>query len=61
MLFDRKEIIIPPVPLKVESRCTFRIINDGYENLNLNYKIQDIYNLNIKINWIEGRNLGITK
>jgi hypothetical protein len=39
LLFDRKEIILPVVPLDVEARCTFRIINDGYENLNLKYKI----------------------
>ncbi len=43
LLFDRKEVILPVVPLHVEAKCTFRILNDGYENLNLKYKIiQDI-------------------
>ena len=35
LLFDRKEILLPVVPLNVESKCVFRILNDGYENLNL--------------------------
>ncbi|EWS70940.1 flagellar associated protein, putative (macronuclear) [Tetrahymena thermophila SB210] len=60
--FDRKEIILPVVPLGIQSRCTFRIINDGYENLNLKYKIiQDISNINVTLNWPDGKNLGITK
>ncbi|EGR27115.1 hypothetical protein IMG5_201370 [Ichthyophthirius multifiliis] len=62
LLFDRKEIILPVVPLEINSKCIFRIINDGYDNINLKYKIiQDIQALNIQINWIEGKNLGISK
>ena len=34
ILFDRGEVILPIVPLGVESRCSFRIINDGYQSLN---------------------------
>lgn len=37
LLFDKKEVILPVVPLNIQSRCSFRIINDGYENLNLKY------------------------
>lgn len=60
--FDRKEVILPVVPLGVESRCTFRIINDGYENLNLKYRvIQDISQINVKLSWPDGKNVGITK
>jgi len=39
LLFDRKEVILPVVPLGVQAKCVFRVINDGYENLNLKYKI----------------------
>ena len=39
LLFDRKEIILPVVPLDISGKCIFRVINDGYENLNLKYKI----------------------
>ena len=31
LLFDRREVILPPVPLNIESKAIFRIINDGYE------------------------------
>ena len=65
LLFDRREIILPIVPLGIESRCTFRIINDGYENLTLKDEIaNDIGNLGkgiLKIEFNEGRNLGVTK
>ena len=53
---------MPVVPLGVESRCVFRILNDGYENINLKYKIiQDVANINVQLNWLDGKNLGITR
>lgn len=30
IMFDRRQIIMPVVPLGVESRCFFRIINEGF-------------------------------
>lgn len=39
LLFDRKEVILPVVPVGFTAKCLFRIINDGYENLNLNHSI----------------------
>ena len=39
LIFDRKEILLPVVPLDIESKCIFKVYNDGYENLNLKYKI----------------------
>ena len=45
LLFDRKEVILPVVPLGIQSLSSFKVINDGYENLNLKYKIiQDVAN-----------------
>lgn len=35
LLFDRREVILPITPLDTYARSTFRIINDGYENLNI--------------------------
>ena len=62
ILFDRKEVILPVVPLNVQSRCCFRIINNGYENLTLNYSIiQEFGNVGLELEFPEGRNLGITK
>lgn len=62
LLFDRREVLLPVVPLNVESRCTFRIINDGYENLNLRYKVfGEEGGILIRLRFNEGINLGITK
>jgi len=65
LLFDRKEILLPMVPLDVESRCTFKIINDGYENLTLKYEVaNDVGNIGkdfLKLEFPEGKNLGVTK
>jgi len=65
LLFDRKEIILPVVPTDIEARCTFKIINDGYENLNLKYEIaNDVGNLGkdlFRLEFPEGKNLGVTK
>ena len=32
---------MPVVPLNIESKCSFMIINEGYDNLALNYKIHE--------------------
>jgi hypothetical protein len=61
-MFDRTEIILPVVPLNVYSRCTFKIINDGYDNLNLNYRVMDDMGLlSIQCNFPDGRQLGVGK
>ena len=60
--FDRREVILPPVPLGIYSRCVFQIVNEGYENLNLKHNIpQDLGAIPLEINYIEGKNLGVTK
>jgi len=62
LTFDRREIILPVVPLEVESKCVFRIINDGYENLSLSYSIpNNVTNIPISLEFPEGMNLGVTK
>ena len=50
------------MPLNIESKCILGIYNDGYENLNLKYKIvNDIATIPVNIRWLDGKNLGITK
>lgn len=39
LIFDRKEVILPVVPLGITAKCIFRVINDGYENLNLDHQV----------------------
>jgi hypothetical protein len=37
--FDRKETLLPPVPLGVQSRAVFHVINTGYDYLELRHRI----------------------
>ena len=56
IIFDRREIIMPIVPLDITSSCTFKVINCGYENLSLKHNVvEDIGPLDIEIKYIEGR------
>lgn len=60
--FDRREILLPVVPLGVPSKCVFRIFNDGYENMALKELVhQEMENLNLKVSFLDGKTLGITK
>ncbi len=62
LFFERKEVILPVVPLDIESRCQFKIINDGYENLQLKYEItNDVGTLPLRLEFPEGKTLGVTK
>jgi hypothetical protein len=61
LLFDRKEVILPIVPLGNLATTTFRVINDGYDNLVLEDKIeQNLDGLTPKLDYIDGRRLGVT-
>lgn len=48
IIFDRREILLPIVPLNIQAKTTFKIINEGYENIELKYKLpHDVANLPI--------------
>lgn len=38
--FDRREVMLPTVPLNIPSVCTFMLSNDGYENFKLRHEIK---------------------
>jgi hypothetical protein len=62
LTFDRREIVLPVVPLGVRSRCLFHIINEGYESLEVKYRLPaDNVRIPLSINFPEGQQLGITK
>jgi hypothetical protein len=62
IFFDRREIILPVVPLGMESRATFLVCHNGYENLELDPKIaSEVGKLPIEWNFPDGNNLGVTK
>ena len=53
---------MPVVPVGIETTSTFKILNDGYENCNLKYQfIDDVADLNVKVVFPEGTNIGITR
>lgn len=61
-MFDRREVLLPPVPLNIESKCSFKILNDGYENLNLRHKVfGEEGNINVKLRFPEGNSVGMSK
>jgi len=55
---------MPVVPLNIKSRAIFKVINDGYENLNLDKKIrvmEELGNVKMDVKFLDGKTLGIGK
>ncbi|CAE7358857.1 CFAP47 [Symbiodinium natans] len=62
LTFDRREIVLPTVPLGIKSRCLFYIVNEGYESLDVKYRLpNDQIRIPLTINFPEGQQIGITK
>lgn len=62
LFFNKREVIMPVVPLGIETFSSFRIINDGYENCNLKCQfLDDVAGINAKVSFPEGPNVGITR
>lgn len=60
--FDRREVVLPVVPLGITAKSLFYLVNDGYENVELDYKIvQDAVKLELSLVFPEGRQLGVTR
>ena len=57
ILFDRREVLLPIVPLNVESKCTFRVINDGYQSANLSANVVDDFGvIPLTLTMVDGGN-----
>jgi hypothetical protein len=62
LTFDKREVILPIVPLNVESKYEFNVVNQGYESLEVKYRLPtDTHRIPLTINFPEGQQLGITK
>eukprot|EP00002_Diphylleia_rotans_P025649 TRINITY_DN5079_c0_g1_i5.p1 TRINITY_DN5079_c0_g1~~TRINITY_DN5079_c0_g1_i5.p1 ORF type:complete len:2913 (-),score=444.38 TRINITY_DN5079_c0_g1_i5:284-9022(-) len=60
--FDRSEVMLPMIPLGMKSTATFSIINLGYDNLDVKYKLPiDTSRIPLSLNFPEGMNIGSTK
>jgi hypothetical protein len=60
LTFDRKEIIMPTVPLDVPSKMTFFIGNEGFESLDLKYKIAGDGKLPVSLAFPDGQTITST-
>jgi len=57
--FDTREVILPCVPLGVKTRGRFTVINEGYENLELKYKLPpESQAIPLKITFPHGKTVG---
>jgi hypothetical protein len=62
LYFNKREIMMPVVPLDIETTSSFRVLNDGYENCNLKCQfLDDVANIGVQLSYPEGLNIGITK
>lgn len=62
LLFDRREVTLHPVPLGFTARARFTIRNDGYDNLEIKYKLPaDTARAPLEISFPNGRMIGIAK
>lgn len=65
LLFDRQELILPVVPLQVESVGMFKIINEGYETIDIKHRIENLDELllipEVNLFYPEGTKMGINK
>ena len=62
IFFDRREVVLPVVPLGFQAKATFLVCHNGYENLELRPKIAtEVGKLPITLNFPDGKNLGVTK
>ena len=62
LTFDRREIVLPVVPLGIPAKATFVVFNQGYENLELRPKVvSEVGKLPIAISFPDGSNVGVTK
>ena len=60
--FDTDHVLLPAVPLNIESSATFRVVNDGYDNLDLTFRLpSDTENIPLQLHFPEGTLVGIAK
>ena len=57
-----REVMLPAVPLGVTSCASFYLLNQGYDNLDLQYKLPaDSANIPLELSFPEGQMIGIAK
>ena len=59
IVFDADEILMPSVPLNVTSRALFHVTNDGYDNLDLTYKLPINCQVPLTVEFPKGQSIGL--
>jgi len=60
--FNTGEVVLPPTPLGIPSTQRFFIVNKGYDNLELQFKLPaDTARLPLEVSFPEGKMIGIAK
>jgi hypothetical protein len=60
--FDRREVILPIVPVGFQARAQFQIYNSGYENVDLTFILPtEEGSIPLELIFPEGTSLGVTK
>jgi hypothetical protein len=59
--FSRDTLYLPPVPLSVVSRASVTVMNDGYENLQLRYRVSPTVPIPLDLSFPDGEDLSTTK
>jgi hypothetical protein len=60
--FDCSQVVLPAVPLGLYSSRAFRVINDGYDNLDIKFRLPaDTQNVPLELMFPEGAMVGIAK
>ena len=62
LAFDRLQVFLPAVPLGITSSASFRVMNDGYDNLDLKVRLpSDTENVPLEVEFPEGALIGLAK
>jgi len=62
LYFDKRELILPVVPLNIESSIKFKIKNDGYENSKIFHKTESQMGLlPIEVKYLDDHTIGYMK
>ena len=59
IVFDCQEILLPAVPLNVESRALFHVANDGYDSLDLTHKLPINCQVPVEVEFPKGKSIGL--
>lgn len=59
--FSEQRLVLPSVPLNVTSRCICTIYNQGYDNIELKYRVAPTIPIPLEISFPDGNELGLTR